>query len=626
LVTGSLQGSFIVADVLANIKDPSMRAGLAPYLEWQSLPAMAFQRMAENAPKPFLWAKRDGEYQSLSFGRVADAIADCAHGLAGLGIQPGDRVGLVAENRPEWLIADLAIMSTGAATVPAYTTNTVADHTHIFSDSGCRWVIASTPALLNNALAAAAQVDTVEGLVLIDGQAPAEASAKPVLAWTDLMSMGNERRGDQPAEPLHESQRADLSCLIYTSGTGGVPKGVMLSHGAILCNAMGAFKLLYELGNCPPDDETFLSFLPLSHAYEHSAGQFVPIAIGAQIYYAESVEALARNMGEARPTIMTAVPRLYETLHGRVLSGLRSQPEARQKLFWKAVELGKKRYENGGLGLIDSIQDKVLTKLVRSKVRDRFGGRIKALVSGGAPLNHEIGLFFTALGLRLLQGYGQTETAPFVSCNPIGKIKLDTVGPAFVGVDVKIAADGEILIKGELTMLGYWNQPEATAATLVDGWVHTGDVGELDEDAYIKITDRKKDIIVLSGGDTLSPQRVEGFLQIKPEIEQAMVAGDKQPYLISLIVPNEDAALAWAESVNKDGDLAQLVQDPAFYSHMETVVDGVNKQLSAAERVRRFALVAEPYSIENEMLTPSMKIRRHVISATYDEQLAALRR
>jgi long-chain acyl-CoA synthetase len=614
-----------MSDALKSITDPARRAALEPYLTWTSLAEMAFNRMAHYGTKPFLWGKRDGAYASQSFAEVAGAVADCAHGLAGLGLKPGERVALVAENRPEWLIADIGIISAGGVTVPAYTTNTVDDHIHILKDSGARFVLVSTPALLARVLPAAAAVDTVERVILFDGSAPA-GPAKPVDDWSSLLASGHAARGNATSAPLYNAKREDLACLIYTSGTGGAPKGVMLSHGAILCNAMGACDLLFELEHRLPEDETFLSFLPLSHSYEHTAGQFFPLSIGAQIYYAESVEALARNMAEVKPTIMTAVPRLYETLHGRVVSGLRSQPALRQKLFWKTVALGQKKYLEGRLGLCDSLLDKVLEKLVRAKVRERFGGRIKALVSGGAPLNYDIGLFFTALGLRLLQGYGQTETAPVVSCNRAHKIKLDTVGPAMVGVDVKIADDGEILVRGELAMLGYWNEPEATADALKDGWVHTGDVGEIDSDGFIKITDRKKDIIVLSGGDTLSPQRVEGMLQFEPEIGQAMVIGDKQPYLVGLIVPDADAARDWAKSLGKPADLASAVADPRFHAYIEDVVDRVNKRLGQPERLRRFALVAEPFTTDNAMLTPSMKIRRHVISAAYAEQLAALRR
>lgn len=614
-----------MADPLQGITDPARRAALEPYLAWPSLPAMAFERMAQHAAKPFLWAKSNGAYTSRTFGAVAAAVADLAHGLSDLGVAPGDRVALIAENRPEWLEADFGIMSAGAVTVPGYTTNTANDNRHIFRDSGAKWVIVSTLALLEKAMPAALDSESVEGLILMDGEPPAD-QPKPVLRWIDVLASGADSRSGAAPAPLHTAKREDLACLIYTSGTGGVPKGVMLSHGAILCNCMGACDLLFELDNTVPEDEVFLSFLPLSHAYEHSAGLCFPITIGAEIYYAEGIETLARNMTEAKPTIMTAVPRLYETLHGRVLSGLRSQPKLRQKLFWKTVELGQKKHLEGRLGLIESLIDPILTRLVRAKVRERFGGRIKALVSGGAPLNYGIGLFFTALGLRLLQGYGQTETAPIVSCNRAHRVKLETVGPAFPGVEVKIAGDGEILVKGELTMLGYWNQPEATAETLRDGWVHTGDVGEMDEDGFIRITDRKKDIIVLSGGDTLSPQRVEGILQLEPEIEQAMVMGDKQPYLIALLVPNADYAREWAQQQGKDGSLAGLVKDADFKRHMDDVVEKVNKGLSAAERVRRFALTGEPFSIDNQMLTPSMKIRRHVIAAAYEAQLAALRR
>ena len=613
-----------MTDPLQSIAEPARRAALEPYLRWPSLTAMAFEKLNALGDRPFLWAKQGGTYQSQSFAEIATQIADCAQGLREIGLEPGDRVALVAENRPDWLVADTGIISAGGVTVPTYTTNTVEDHVHILRDSGARFVIVSTPALLERVLPATAEAPSVERVVLIDG-APEADPAKPVQSWQSLLAAGRSARGDAPPAPLYDAVRGDLACLIYTSGTGGAPKGVMLSHGAILCNAMGACDLLYELENRLPDDEVFLSFLPLSHSYEHTAGQFFPISIGAQIYYAEGVEVLGRNMAEARPTIMTAVPRLYETLHGRILSGLRSQPKLRQKLFWKTVELGKRRHLQGRLGLLDGLLDKVLDRLVRAKVRARFGGRNKALISGGAPLNYEIGLFFTALGLRLLQGYGQTETAPVVSCNRAHRIKLETVRPPLPGVDVRIADDGEILVGGELTMLGYWNDPETTAETLKDGWVHTGDVGEIDADGYIRITDRKKDIIVLSGGDTLSPQRVEGFLQLEPEIAQAMVAGDKQSYLVALIVPDQEAAREWARANGKPADLAELAADPAFHAHIEHAVDRVNKRLSQPERVRRFSLVAEPFSTENAMLTPSMKIRRHIISSAYWQQLAALR-
>src|SRR5690606_8434101 len=311
----------------------------------------------------------------------------------------------------------------------------------------------------------------------------------------------------------------DVCCFIYTSGTGGTPKGVMLTHGSILANCFGAYHLLVDFFGA--GREVFLSFLPLSHAYEHTAGQFFPISIGAEIYYAESVERLIDDMAVARPTIMTAVPRLYEVMHQRMMRAVNRGPELQRKLFFAALELGRRKYEHpGSLTLRERALDALVELLVRRKIRRRFGGRLKALVSGGAALNYDIGLFFTALGLRILQGYGQTEASPVVSVNPPGRIKLKTVGPPLKGVELRIAEDGEILVRGELVMKGYWRDPDATAKAIQDGWLHTGDIGEIDTDGYLRITDRKKDIIVLSGGDNLSPARVEGFLVLQPEIHQ----------------------------------------------------------------------------------------------------------
>jgi long-chain acyl-CoA synthetase len=410
--------------------------------------------------------------------------------------------------------------------------------------------------------------------------------------------------------------------VIYTSGTGGAPRGVMLSHGAILCNCQGAIEVLKPLGL---EDNIFLSFLPLSHAYEHSGGQFFPITIGAQIYYAEGADTLVQNLAEVRPTIVTAVPRLYEVMHGRIAKGLEKMPAFRRRLFEKALALGRKQYEHPGtLSFMERIENKVLDALVRKKVAARFGGRLKAFVSGGAPLNYEVGLFFTALGVRLLQGYGQTEAAPVIAVNPVDRIKLHTVGPAMRGVEVRLAEDGEILVRGELVMQGYWGDPEATARTVKDGWLYTADIGRMDEDGYIEITDRKRDLIVVSGGDNVSPQKVEGFLTLEPEIGQAMVIGDKRPFIVALLIPDKEWALAWAKEKGKPEDLGQLVGDKEFRAAISSGVDRVNRRLSVIERVRQFILSAEAFSLENEMMTPTLKIRRHVIRKTYGAKLDAL--
>ncbi len=431
-----------------------------------------------------------------------------------------------------------------------------------------------------------------------------------------------EEAGDSLEASIDRAGRGDTACFIYTSGTGGAPKGVMLSHGNIICNCMGAHDLLQTFGL---SDEVFLSFLPLSHSYEHTAGQFFPISIGAQIYYAESVEQLLNNLAEARPTIMTAVPRLYETMHQRIRRGVEKQGGLKAKLFHKAEALGRKKIAApGSLSLMERLQDRLVERLVRDKVRGRFGGRLKAMVSGGAALNLDIGTFFTALGLPLFQGYGQTEAAPVVSANPPGHIKLETVGPPLKGVEVKIAEDGEILVRGELVMLGYWQDPDATARAVHDGWLHTGDIGELDQDGYLKITDRKKDIVVLSGGDNLSPARVESFLTLQPEIAQAMVYGDKRPHLVALIVPDADFLKTWAKAQGKPTDLAALQDDPALHKALAPVVEQVNKTLSNLERVRRFTLAAAPFTTDNAMLTPPMQNHRHRIAERPAEPPGAL--
>lgn len=580
-----------------------------------SLTEMFFQMAERLGDKPFLWRKADQQWRPLSWAEVSRTVVQLAHGLKAQGLRSGDRVLLVSENRPEWLISDLAIMAAGGITVPAYTTNTVADHLHLLNNSGARLAVVSTRALAERLLTAALQADHQPTVIAIDPLGLAQNPGIELCQWKDLLA------ADAPAAPPVRPKRTDTACVIYTSGTGGAPKGVMLSHGAIICNCMGAYHLLETIGL---NDEIFLSFLPLSHSYEHTAGQFFPISIGAQIYYAEGLEYLAANMAEVHPTIMTAVPRLYDLMRGRILKSVDKAGRLEAALFRLALETGTRRIEGDHLSLWRKLLDLLLSLTVRRKVANRFGGRLKAMVSGGAPLNYDVGLFFTALGVPILQGYGQTESAPVISCNPPLRVKLHTVGPAVADLDVRIAADGEICVRGESVMQGYWNNPEATADVIKDGWLHTGDIGVIDEDGYIRITDRKKDILVNSGGDNISPQRIEGFLTLQPEIAQAMVYGDHRPHLVALIVPDAEQAAAWAQDNGKPAALAELVQDAAFRRHVGVALDRVNRNLSAIEKVRRFMLIAEPFTVDNEMCTPTLKIRRHVINARYGAGLAAL--
>ncbi len=363
-------------------------------------------------------------------------------------------------------------------------------------------------------------------------------------------------------------------------------------------------------------EEVFLSFLPLSHSYEHTAGMFFPISIGAEIYFAEGADTLGVNLQEARPTIMTAVPRLYETMHQRIRLQIQRERGMKRRLFEHAVTIGRKRLDAERLSMAERLIDPVLEILVRDKVRARFGGRLKAMISGGAPLN--------PLGVELLQGYGQTEAAPVIACNPPGRIKIDTAGPPLDGVEIRIAEDGEILVAGDNVMLGYWNDPESTARAVGGGWLHTGDIGRLDPDGYLRITDRKRDFIKNSGGDMISPARVEGALTLMPEIAQAMVFGDRRPYLVAVLVPDPEFAAGYNGGRATPEDLAALCGDPGFCKAVGDIVSRVNQSLAPPERVRRFVIAEEPFSVANAQLTPTLKIRRHAVRAAYGASCEAL--
>jgi long-chain acyl-CoA synthetase len=581
------------------------------YSAIKSLPAMFFATAARRGDRPFLWAKKDRHYRPVSWTEAARTVNRLARGLVALGIMPGDRIVLAAENRPEWALADLAIMAAGAISVPAYTTNTIDDHRHILSDSGARAVITSHPPLAERAAAAAAQIPSVTAVIAMEG------ADDKMLDWGSVLARGDTTH-DDIAERVAALGPDDIACLIYTSGTGGLPKGVVITHRNIIANCHGAYRLLEMLGL---GDEVFLSFLPLSHSYEHTAGLMFPISIGAEIYFAEGADTLAANLLEAKPTIMTAVPRLYETMYQRIRRGMEREKGLKRRLFEKAVANGRKRLADERLGLGERAIEPLLERLVREKVRARFGGRLKAMVSGGAPLNPEIGSFFVALGVQLLQGYGQTEAAPVIACNPPGRIKIDSVGPALTGVQIKIAEDGEILVAGDNVMKSYWNDPESTARTLNNGWLATGDVGYLDDDGYLRITDRKRDFIKNSGGDMIAPAKVEGALTLGHEIAQAMVYGDRRPYLVAILVPDPEFAAAVAGAHH---ELSALTEHPGVVKALGDVVARINATLPANERVRRFIIAREAFTTANGQLTPTLKIRRHAVRAFYGTALEAL--
>ena len=595
---------------------------LQDYADWQNLPSMFFKQAEKYGDAPFLWTKdgETGEFIATSWNDAADQVRALARSLYKIGVRPGDRVLLVSENRTEWGIADLAIMCVGALTVPAYTTNTERDHLHAIEDSGAGIAIISTKKLAQPFLHAALDSGRCRHAITMEDWGQSFVGDITITRWQDVISQGRGLTDDVDAW-VSGIKRDQLACLIYTSGTGGAPKGVMLSHGAILSNCMGAFDIIETLGI---EDEVFLSFLPLSHSYEHTAGLYFPMSIGAQIYYAESIDKLAANLAEVRPTIMTAVPRLYEMLYQRMSRMVEKEGGFKQKLFNLTLKLGRKTYEKQRLTLIEKIQNLLCEILLRRKLRQRFGGRIKAMVSGGGPLNYELGVLFVSCGIRVLQGYGQTEFSPVVSCNRAENNKLRSVGPPMVGAEAKIAEDGEILLSGESMMKGYWNLPEVTAAAIIDGWLHTGDIGKFDEEGSLVITDRKKDIIVNSGGDNISPQRIEGLLTLETEISQAMVYGDDKPYLVAVLWPDEDFMREFAKENGIDNNIDALGTNEEFRKKIRSAIDIVNRRVSTIEKVRSFIFAETAFSIDNEMLTPSMKIRRHKIRDAYGAQLNAL--
>ena len=506
-----------------------------------------------------------------------------------------ERVLLVSENRPEWMASDIAIMSNKLICVPNYTTYTSRDFEHILNDSQPVGLIVSNKNLLQTILTASEKVKYNFKFILCFDYFE-NNSISNLVFLNDLTDDNN----DNNREKIKEIKRKDPACIIYTSGTQGLPKGVILSHGVILSNCEGAYELLKTIKS---PDLTFLTWLPLSHSYEHAV-QFVQIILEAKVFYNKSIETLLPTVKIAQPHIMTAVPRFYNNLHAKMKINLKNQSNFKQNLFNKTIQLGTKKFKNIKLSFSENIINLILDKLVRKKVKNNFGGRLEAFISGGGPLDSQVGEALNALGLKTLQGYGLTETSPVVSCNLLNKVKVDTVGPIFPGVEVKLAEDGEILVKGENLMLGYWNNKEATEQTIKDGWLHTGDIGEFDEDNYLKITDRKKDIIVSLGGDNIAPSKIENLLTLSPEIEQACVFGEQKNYIAALLVLN-------SESKSSDEDIQRYI-------------DEVNKDLTQPEKIKKFIFIDEPFSIENNLMTPTMKVRRHEVQKKYQNQIDQL--
>ena len=510
-------------------------------------------------------------------------------------INKGDRCLLISENRPEWMITDLSIMLSQGVTVPAYTTYTERDYEYIIDNCEPTIIFISDNI----------QYEKIKNLI------PKKKFIKRVIIFDSINIDNNnlyqnikdifEYKNYENINFLNlDIQRKDVACIIYTSGTQGNPKGVMLSHGGILNNCEGSCNLLKPIIS---NKTRFLTWLPLSHSYEHTV-QFVQIAVAAKVFYAESIEKLIKNMNDCSPEIMTAVPRFYQNLYQKINVTFNKATGFKKVLVKEAIKLGKKKLFKNKLNIIENFINFICEKLVRKKIKSQFGGSLKAFVSGGGALDKEVGSFLNSIGLPTLQGYGLTETSPVVSCNPIDDIRVETVGPPFKENLVKIADDGEILIKGENVMLGYWKNKKETEKVLIDGWLHTGDIGEFDNN-FLKITDRKKDIIITPGGDNISPMKIENDLIKLNFIEQTLVYGDNKPYLVSLIVLSSEQKNLTNEKIQDE-------------------IEKINKNLSKIEKIKKFIIIKEQFTIENGMMTPTLKLKRYKIIEKYKKELEKL--
>jgi long-chain acyl-CoA synthetase len=548
-----------------------------------SLVELYFKKCEEvDDKKPFLkWLKP--EKPTYTWGDIRERVYKLSHKIKSL-INEGDRCLILSENRPYWLMIDLAVMNAGGISVPIFTTYSKNDYEYILNDCRPSLIIVSNQD----------QFKKIENYINSDQKIISfEEIDRESFIIKDILEEKYEKK-------INNNLKRNMpACIIYTSGTSGNPKGVILSHGGILSNCEGAIELLEPLVR--KKDPVFLTWLPLSHSYEHTV-QFIQIIVGAKVYYAESLEKLISNMGIAKPTIMTAVPRFYQNLFTKINMNFEKQKGLKKLLIDKTLELGKKILKKEELSFLNKFTNFICNILVRKKIQKQFGGNLQAFVSGGGALDQNIGEFLNAIGLPTLQGYGLTEASPVVSCNLPNLVKVETVGPPFRTNNVKIAADGEILIKGENVMLGYWNQKEETAKVIKDGWLHTGDIGEFDQNNYLKITDRKKDIIVNLGGDNISPTKIENILCLNELIKQSFVYGDKKNYLVAIVVTDKE--------LNKE--------------KIKLIIENINKNLTLIEKIKKFVLINEEFTIENGMLTPTLKLKRKEIIKNYKQQLENL--
>jgi long-chain acyl-CoA synthetase len=593
-------------------------------MEPRTLCEMFFRSVDTFQKKAHLRVKRDGEWRDISSAQFLRTVEELSMGLRGLGLERGDRVAILSENRPEWAYADLATLCAGALDAPIYPSLTPAQVLYILNDSGAKVIFVSNAAQAAKVAEVRAQATQLKHVVTMDPiNAPDAVSLEAVCA---------EGRRALEKDPQAVRQRAaeakpeDVATLIYTSGTTGDPKGVMLTHDNLVSNVVAGAKVFTDWNA----EDVTLSFLPLCHVFERMGGHYLILYAGATIAYAESVEKVPQNMMEVRPTLMFSVPRLYEKIYARVHEKVAADPPTRQRIFHWAIGVGRETFRHvvnrTRPGLAQRLKHVVADALVLSKIRERTGGRLKLFVSGGAPLSREIAEFFGAVGLMVLEGYGLTETSPVICVNRPDRLRPGTVGPPVEGVEVRIAEDGEILTRGRHVMKGYYNKPEATAEAIdKDGWFHTGDIGFIDADGFLAVTDRKKDILVTSGGKKIAPQPIENLIKANTFVAEIVMVGNKRNFPSALVVPNFDNLERWARGKGLPmGSREELVACPEVRAHFKQVLDGVCSSLAQFEKIKKFALLTKDFSIEAGELTPTLKVKRRVVEQRYQDLIDRL--
>ncbi len=575
----------------------------------KNLPQIFFNNSDLYEDKTLFGFKSNSNWEHISWKKTKDLVLNVTSALHEIGVKKNDKISIIADNSYQWCIIDLATMSLGAITVPGYTTSNEEEISYLLSHSETSTVFVNQK-LLSLILKILPSLDKIKHVICIDDTNTTKFKKFNLDFYTfnQLLNLGSKSdvKSNIKQRFVSKINENDVVSIIYTSGTSNKPKGVMLTHKSIISNIVGANELVSEI---KIKEHKFLSIIPLSHAYEHTAGFFLPIFIGAEIYFNENRDQIVNDLLSVKPTLMTAVPRLYEVLYKKINNQLLTKSKFSQKLFEKTIVLGTKKYKKIKLSFLEEVQNILLEKLVRKKFQKTFGGNLQAFISGGAALNEQVGLFFQSLGINILQGYGQTECSPLISCNPINNIKIDTVGIVIKGLEAKISNENEILVRGSSLMKGYWKDKKNTDKVLVNGWLRTGDLGSIDNDGYIKIFGRVNEMIVNSGGENIAPVPIENLLLSYDEIEQVMIYGHNRPFLVAIIIPNEDLLNDSENNLKKN---------------LQNILNNVNINLSQTKKIRKFIFSDEAFSTDNGQLTPTLKIRRHIISTRYKEEIKNL--